>query len=295
MKEPGNRSEIAETGHAPRVSVIIPTYNRADLLLEALESVRQQTVPPAQVVVVDDASSDDTLSRLRSLDLDGLEVLSHPHCGRPGTLRNYAAARATGDYLAFLDSDDLWLEKKLERQLEVLERFPDASWSITQFFKTHGRTREVEVEIGQEIGLPAEELAARLMSHRHAIVTPSVLLRRDVFEELAGFDETLRFGEDYDLWLRLCRTGACAGVAERLTHVRHFREDHYPSPAEEVHRSWVRILDKHRRDESRRLRRVASRNSRHHQLQLARLCAAQRRWGGTARALFHATASLLGR
>src|SRR5688572_20527672 len=110
--------------HEPTVSVVIPTYNRVRLVLEAIESVRLQRVGPVEIIVVDDGSPDDTVRRCRALD-DPPVVIPLPRSGVIARVRNVGIRRATGRYIAFLDSDDLWLPGKLQSQLACFDAHPE--------------------------------------------------------------------------------------------------------------------------------------------------------------------------
>jgi len=182
---------------APLVSVIIPTYNRADLVAEALASVKAQTYRDFEIVVVDDGGTDGTCEVLSAWR--EIRVLRHP--GRRGVsaARNTGINAARGQWLAFLDSDDLWLPDKLARQMFWLEGQPELL--ICQ-------TDETWVRRGVRVNKPLShrKMAGRIFlpSLARCMISPSaVILNRRLFEDHGGFDETLPAAEDYDLWLRL--------------------------------------------------------------------------------------------
>lgn len=182
----------------PQVSVIIPTYNRAVWVAEAVASVLVQTYRDFEVIVVDDASHDDTLERLGRFFPQVTLVRSDSRRGVSGA-RNLGVRAARGKWLAFLDSDDLWLPEKLDRQMAYLREQPhliicqtDEIWVRNGVRVTPPMTHR---KIGGEIFLP---------SLRRCLVSPSaVVLRRELFDEMGGFDESLPAAEDYDLWLRI--------------------------------------------------------------------------------------------
>jgi glycosyltransferase involved in cell wall biosynthesis len=105
-----------------RVSVVVPTFNRAELIQETIESVLRQTTPAHEIIVVDDGSTDSTCAVVRAYG-DRVVLLSDDHRSAAAA-RNRGLARATGDWIAFLDSDDIWTPTKLEKQLEYLDRHP---------------------------------------------------------------------------------------------------------------------------------------------------------------------------
>ena len=214
----------------PRVSVVIPTFNRATLLLEAVASVQAQSYPDWELIVADDGSTDDSCQRLADLAEDRLEVLPFEHSGNLARLRNAAAARATGEYLAFLDSDDLWHPDKLQRQLDALAASRSATWSFTDFDRVDSE--------GQRFGrslqsMPPEprQLPKLLLGQQIGLTTPTVLVRRDLFMELGGFDESLFYCEDYDLWIRLALHADAAPLSEVLVVARYQPEPPRPESA----------------------------------------------------------------
>ena len=206
----GNRYQ---TG-APPVSVIIPTYNRRALLLEAVTSVLAQRDCQPEVIVVDDGSTDDTRQALRSLG-DRVEYVYQPRCG-VAAARNTGARLARGEWLAFLDSDDLWHPQKLAKQLAFHERFPHLGAS---------QTGEIWIRNGLRVNpcrhhqKPSGDIF--LASLPRCVVSPSaVMIRRERFVALGGFDESLTVCEDYDLWLRLGSREPVGLVPEALVTKR---------------------------------------------------------------------------
>lgn len=179
------------------VSVIIPTFNRAGLVIEAVESVLAQRGPSFELIVVDDGSTDDTGPALRSPGRD-LTLLTRPNLG-VSAARNAGAARASGRYLAFLDSDDLWLPGKLARQTAFFEDHPDALICQTEEkWIKNGRPLKPRPKHRKPSGMIFEPSLAL------CLVSPSaVMIRNRFFREMGGFDESLPACEDYDLWLRI--------------------------------------------------------------------------------------------
>src|SRR4051812_19294567 len=109
----------------PRVSVVTPTHDRAHLLPQAVDSVLGQTAGDLELIVIDDGSTDGTLDVLGQYDDPRLKVIAIPHSGIPGHVRNVGLQEAQGEFVAFLDSDDIWLPEKIERQLAVLGERPE--------------------------------------------------------------------------------------------------------------------------------------------------------------------------
>jgi glycosyltransferase involved in cell wall biosynthesis len=188
----------------PAVSVIIPTYNRADLLPEAINSVLTQTYSDYEVIVVDHGSTDDTLAMLRRNYAGRVRTVALPHCPLPACARNAGVAAATGDYVAFLDSDDIWLPFKLERQMQAAGRHPKVAlfYSLAQKFggaASGGITMQYHYRPSGRVFYP--------LLFYNFIPTLTTLVRRNVFAKVGHFDmaSDLRGAEDYDLWLRIAR------------------------------------------------------------------------------------------
>ena len=182
---------------APLVSVIIPTYNRAALVAEALASVKAQTFRDFEIVVVDDGGTDGTWEVLS--DCGEIRALRHPHRRGVSAARNTGINAARGQWLAFLDSDDLWLPDKLARQMAYLTTRP--SLCLCQ-------TDETWVRRGVRVNKPLRhrKVAGRIFlpSLERCMISPSaVMVHRRLFQDHGAFDETLPAAEDYDLWLRL--------------------------------------------------------------------------------------------
>ena len=182
---------------SPTVSVIIPTYNRWPLVGDAIDSVLAQRDGDFEVIVVDDGSTDDTVQQLSRFG-SRLRVLQQPNRG-VSAARNLAARHARGNYLAFLDSDDLWLPEKLAIQTVFMEQNPAVQ--ICQ-------TEEAWIRNGVRVNPKAKHRKPSgdifLPSLELCLVSPSaVMLTRELFERVGGFDETLPVCEDYDLWLRI--------------------------------------------------------------------------------------------
>jgi hypothetical protein len=176
----------------PTISAIIPAYNAARTVGRAVESCLSQTRPPIEVLVVDDGSTDGTAEIVASFG--GSVRLERKLNGGPGSARNYASRLARGEWLGFLDADDRWLPRKLEKQL-TLATSDDVAVIQTL---TGGSTDQI----------PPEVTFSQLWE-TNLVGTSSVLIRRSVFERLGGFNEDLQLisSEDYHLWLQVAAAG----------------------------------------------------------------------------------------
>ncbi len=217
----------------PAVSVVLPTFNRLEFLRPAVDSVYRQTFTDWELIIADDGSDLETRRYLQSLATDPRVMLVWlRHTGTPAIVRNAALLRAGGEYIAFLDSDDLWAPTKLERQIETLGARPDCRWSYTAFSQVDAHGNPLPDE-GRRRWVPYEgDIFDHVATTRASIRTPSVLASRQLIAQTGGFDETLASAEDYDLWLRLSILSDVAIVDEPLVYVRYHDENH--------HRNWQR-------------------------------------------------------
>ncbi len=185
-----------------RVSVIMPTYNRAGYITKTLESIFAQTFKDYEVIVVDDGSTDKTEEVLRP-HLDRITFIRKEN-GGPGSARNAGIKVAKGEYIAFLDSDDLWLPEKLNGQVKYLDDYPDVGLLFTDFEifceDENGQERKL-----REIHINVEGPCFDKLFQKNFIPTLTVIIRKSCMDAVGLFEESrdLVVGEDYELWLRM--------------------------------------------------------------------------------------------
>ncbi len=197
-----------------RTSVVIPTFNSGPLVVEAVESVLAQTAPAAQIIVVDDGSTDDTPQRLRPYH-GRIEYFRQPNA-RVAAARNSGLSLASGEAIAFLDADDVWHPEKLARQLAMLQQRPEIGLLSTETFNWPGPLPPVSYKIANgPFEIPLHELLVR-----NPLTTSSIIVRRSVLERAGQFDTDLFGPEDYDLWLRCARIAPAAVLRQPLTGYR---------------------------------------------------------------------------
>lgn len=214
-----------------RISVILPTWNRRRWLPQALDSVLQQTLPPHEIIVVDDGSTDGTLEALAP-NYPAVRWIRQENRG-PAAARNAGARAATGNWLAFLDSDDRWLPEKLQKQVAFLKEHPD-------YEVVH--TNEIWIRNGRRVNPKKKHQKYGGWIYPQClplcIISPSsLLISRRLWEELGGFDESYPACEDYELWLRLAARHPVGYLPEPLI-VKH------GGHADQLSRQWG--LDRYR-------------------------------------------------
>jgi glycosyltransferase involved in cell wall biosynthesis len=195
--------------HEASVSVVIPVYNGERFVAEAIESVYAQTVAVAELVVVNDGSTDGTERLLQALapELpDSFSWETTANSGGPARPRNRAIERTTGDYIAFLDQDDLWYPTKLERQLQSISNAPDIALSFTGYRFVEPDASRVVIQSDWDPD-PAVVLN-RLLVSPAAVGPPStVLLRRAALQSLPKFDDRVGYCDDWSMWLHMAAAG----------------------------------------------------------------------------------------
>jgi glycosyltransferase involved in cell wall biosynthesis len=200
------------------VSVLMPTFDRLEFLPAAVGAVLAQTLTDWELIIADDGSGAETRAYLRSITDPRVRVLWLAHSGKPSVMLNAALREARGDYVAFLDSDDVWLPTKLERQLASLQRAPGRRWSCTAFALIDAAGRPLTAA---RAGWPAQSGWVRDHLLTDAVIAmPSVVAARSLLEQTGPFDEELVMNYDGDLWLRFAEVSELDGIDEPLTLVR---------------------------------------------------------------------------
>lgn len=278
--------------HPPVVSVILPAFNRLKHLCAAVESVLAQTFDDWELVIVDDGSDEPTRHFLGTLNDARVRTSLLRHTGIPSVVRNAGLRLACGQYVAFLDSDDLWAPTKLETQLRMMHAHPDRRWSYS---------KETFIdELGQAVSdkdfppwIPYEGLIVEPLLKIEALVsTPTVMAERSLVHEAGGFDEEQHFGEDYDLWLRLAMRSGVSAMSEPLVSVR-LHKNSFSADRIGAFEGWVRLYGKMSGLVSdKRLRSICNQRRRDNSLILAGLYGQRGDFPAVAKTLVKGTASL---
>lgn len=214
----------------PTVSIIVPVYQRLEFLRAALASVFAQTFSDWELIIADDGSGEPVRAYLRGLERDArITVAWLNHSGRPSTVRNAALREAKAKYVAFLDSDDLWLPQKLERQLAVMQT-GSWRWSYTAFVRVNASGGVLANEEDRRWTAYDGDVFEQVVTTQASIRTPAVVVERELLMRVGGFDETLATAEDYDLWMRLALQSAVAVIDEPLVRVRLHSENQRSGP-----------------------------------------------------------------
>jgi glycosyltransferase involved in cell wall biosynthesis len=210
---------------SPAVSIIVPTFNRLKYLRSTLESVFAQTFQDWELLIADDGSAAEVRAYLHTLENPPrVTVLWLPHSGRPGVARNAALRVAQGEYVAFLDSDDIWMPTKLQLQIDSLRRHPGRLWGYTRFVLVDEYGNPTDWQSTRSWPVPDGWIFDKLAKSQTVIAVPSVVVSRELLERVGGFDEGLVMCEDYDLWLRLAAQSEVDAIDEPYTLVTRHAE-----------------------------------------------------------------------
>lgn len=242
------------------ITVVIPTYNRAGWLPATVASVLQQTRPPDEVLIVDDGSRDDTEAVCRALPAP-VRYVRQENAG-VSAARNRGVREANGEWIAFLDSDDLWEPAKLEVQLAAMRAAPESGWGITECVLVDGDDRPVPgarglesaVPVFRDVGHASGEWFSRslrevrveaggaphgaftgdafgMLFHGNVVLPSAALVRRDLFLRTGGFDEALRVAEDTEFFHRLAAASPMTVVTSPLLRWRVGHEERLTASA----------------------------------------------------------------
>ena len=203
-------------------AVAIPAHNALPDVIEAIESALGQTLPPAEIVVVDDSSTDGTGEAVRRRFGDRVRVVSG-WFGSAAAARNAAWRASRAPWIGFLDADDLWYPRKLERAAAVLATAPQARWFFSDgaFRNLEGETQPSWFAMWADVDEAYVGSPVAQLFEVNFVLTSSVVVHRSLLEATRGFDETLTHAEDLSLWIRLARRAPAAATREALVRYQH--------------------------------------------------------------------------
>jgi glycosyltransferase involved in cell wall biosynthesis len=203
----------------PEVSVIIPTYNYSRYLGEAIQSVLDQTLQDFEIIVVDDGSTDNTREIVQSYG-EKIKYFYQSQQG-PAKARNRAILESHGKFIAFLDSDDVWLPTKLEKQVALFKSNPKIGMVVTDnyLFDEKGVYKDYVNKKGY---LLTGDVVYNIFINS-GVVTPTVMVRREVFDKVGLFEENLQIAEDDNMWIRIAVEYDVDIVDESLAKIRDHR------------------------------------------------------------------------
>ena len=228
------------------VDIIIPTYNRANLLPETLRSVQAQIYPKWRCWIAEDGKTPETLEAITPfLKDDRFIYLSGDHAGKPARPRNRAILQGNAEFIAFLDDDDLWLPEKLKRQVEFMERHPGCMLLGCNAYRWSGSEKwNTSTPLYFQKKAFSGHIPYELFVQENYIILSSAIIRRVVLDRSGMFNETLLIAEDYELWLRIGALGEIWNIPDPLLVYRDTEPTYYHRlNRQENYRTRASILD----------------------------------------------------
>jgi len=214
----------------PKVSVIIPVYNGEKYLKETIDSVLKQTYQDFEIIIVDDASTDSSPEIIRSFIKkypDKIKLFWHKkNKGCPAATKNTGIKHAKGDFIAFLDQDDVWLPRKLEKQINILKSNDRLIANFTNgYIFDDPKNKAIAKRWAYITPFPDFYVVRkRLLKENFILSSSSALVRAKILKKAGGFDEKMKLADDYDLWFRLTFYGKFSFIQEPLFNWRFHTE-----------------------------------------------------------------------
>ena len=229
----------------PLVTVVIPTYNRHDLVVQTIASVLGQTYENFEILVVDDGSTDNTSEVIEAISDGRVRYIRRENAGFPAAPRNTGIQQAQGKYIAFLDSDDLWLPEKLQCQIDVMESRAHVNLVYCQAVPFYGSTDVLGDPWPDPKVASSGRVFESLAVSNNFMPCLTVMIRRSVLDQTGLFDEDpgLKGAEDFDLWLRIAYLSEVYFIPQVLALYREHEKGISKVQTTQC-RSWLRALDK---------------------------------------------------
>jgi teichuronic acid biosynthesis glycosyltransferase TuaG len=202
------------------VSVIIPVYNCERFVADAIESVLFQTYKHFEIIVINDGSTDDSLTIIQKYN-NRIEIISQKNSG-VSAARNAGIMKAKGEYIAFLDADDTWYPDKLEKQIEIFKKYNDVVFvsGFSDCLDENNNKREFELVCPTRYHNHPANLYYELLMSGNPIWASSVIVRRDILMDTDLFDIQRKRSQDYDMWIRLSKKGLFYIINEKVGKYR---------------------------------------------------------------------------
>ncbi len=231
----------------PLVSVVVPCFNRETTVRDAVESVLSQSYDQIEVIAVDDSSTDGTVAVLESIDDPRLRILHNTGPQGPSQARNCGIRSATAPWIAFQDSDDIWLPGKLERQMNYVKGTPFVAIYCGMLIKSDARPETPIISrCPASKTSPLEGNILPSLVHESYVSTQMLVVQRNILNQIRGFDEAMTALEDWELMLRVASLGPVAFIDEDLV-VQRMSENSITHSTQRRLTAQEYILKKHKK------------------------------------------------
>jgi len=231
---------------SPQISIIMPTYNRAQLIAESVDSIRNQTFTNWELIIVDDGSDDDTENIVREFKDERIQFYKAGRTGIGGKIKNIGLQKASGELVAFIDSDDLWADTKLEKQMEALKQYPAAGFCITGGYNFREPGVPVDHFYMQQEGAKYDTVFIPIFRSEIAVFTQALLFRRSCLELTGNFIEAGSFS-DVDFIVTLAYHFKAVVLYEPLVHRRLHNENYITSNWNKSYYESIELIGRYRK------------------------------------------------
>lgn len=186
---------MSEKNCFPKVSIILPTYNRAGLISETIESICDQSYLNWELIIIDDGSDDNTEEVVSQIKDERIQFYKAGRIGIVGKIKNIGIEKANGELIAFIDSDDLWAETKLEKQITILQQYPEAGFSLTSGYNFRNPNIPLEYFYKQRDGIKYDNIFIAIFKSEISATTPSLILRKQCLQTTGLFQISKPFAD----------------------------------------------------------------------------------------------------
>jgi len=193
-----------EKNNTPKVSIILPSYNRAGLIMETIESILNQTYKNWELIIIDDGSNDNTEEIISQIKDERVQFHKAGRIGIVGKIKNLGIEKASGELIAFIDSDDLWAETKLEKQIILLQEYPEAGFSLTGGYNFRKLNEPLGYFYQQKEGIKYDNIFIPYFKSEISTTMPSLILRKQCLQTSGMFNQSKPFS-DVEFILELAR------------------------------------------------------------------------------------------
>ena len=228
-----------------KVSIVMPTYNREAFIIESIESIRNQTYTNWELIIVDDGSTDNTGEIINDIKDERIKFINAGRIGIVGKIKNIGLQNASGELIAFLDSDDLWAPTKLEKQIKALQEHPDAGFCLTGGYNFKTMDQPVDFFYRQKDGIKYDDVFLSYFKSEVPAFTQALLLRKECIGTAGSFKETKSFS-DADFIISLARHFKAVILYEPLVFRRLHQTNWIDSNWRKSYYEGLKIIEEHR-------------------------------------------------
>jgi glycosyltransferase involved in cell wall biosynthesis len=232
----------------PKVSIIMPTYNRANYILESIKSIQEQTHRNWELIIIDDGSDDNTQELITQVAETRIQFHKLERTAVVGRIKNFGLRKASGELIAFQDSDDLWPPQKLEKQIEALRQYPEAGFSLTGGYNFRILSQPLEYFYKQRDGIKYGDILISIFRSEVSMLTQSLLFRRPCLETAGYFNEDKPFS-DSEFILNLAIHFKAVILYEQLFFRRIHDDNHNAANWEDGYDQKIAIIDRARKEQ----------------------------------------------